>query len=151
MTKWQQMLLWGSLGLYAGGRVCQLFADRLPTLLIVVLRVVPPAIFALVHGSMLYRLRGMLVFTACCLGVGGVSERLSLRTGIPFGSYYFTSVMGPKIAGLPVLLVLAYLGIGYCAWVLGVVVLGYCDQRRGCELGVGSERYLLSVTGWLLG
>ena len=67
------------------------------------------------------------------------------------GVINFTSVMGPKIAGLPVLLVLAYLGIRYCGWVLGVVVLSYCDQRRGCELGVGSEGWFLSVTGWLLG
>ena len=55
-------------------------------------------------------------------------ETLSLRTGFPFGHYYFTSLMGPKVMDLPILLVLAYLGIGYCAWVLAVLILGFRDK-----------------------
>lgn len=128
MTKWQHILLWTSLGIYVVARICQLYADKLPTLLIVILHVAPPAVFALIHGSILYRVRGFLIFAVCCLGIGGLSESLSLRTGIPFGHYYFTSVMGPKILGLPILLVLAYLGIGYCSWVLALLILGYIDK-----------------------
>ena len=115
---------------YAGARFCQLYADRLPSLLVVVLHVVPPAVFALVHGSLLYR-KGILVFTAICLSVAGAAESLSLRTGWPFGSYYFTGVMGPKVAQLPVLLVLAYLGIAYCSGVLSLAILGYRTSLRG--------------------
>jgi len=66
----------------------------------------------------------MLIFATSCLSVAGASESLSLRTGFPFGHYYFTDVMGPKILGLPVLLVLAYLGIGYCSWVVAVFIFG---------------------------
>jgi len=36
--------------------------------------------------------------------------------------------MGPKISGLPVLLALAYMGIGYIAWVLALLILGYVDR-----------------------
>jgi uncharacterized membrane protein len=115
-------VLWASLLLYVLARVCQVYADRLPSLLIVVLHVVPPAIFALVHGKILYRARGIAAFALLCLGIGGVSESLSLRTGFPFGNYFFTDVMGPKILQLPVLLVLAYLGIGYCSWVVSVLI-----------------------------
>jgi uncharacterized membrane protein len=135
LTRWESLLLWATLAVYVGARVCQLYADRLPSLLIVVLHVVPPAVFALVHGSMLYRVRGMLVFTGFCLGVAGLCEQLSLRTGFPFGHYYFTQVMGPKVLGLPLLLVLAYLGIGYCAWVLGLLLLGHGDGAlRGARV-----------------
>src|SRR5947209_6592154 len=42
--------LWGTVLVYAAGRVCQIGAGRLPVILIVVLHVVPPAVFALVHG-----------------------------------------------------------------------------------------------------
>jgi uncharacterized membrane protein len=128
LTRWENVLLWSTLVVYVGARACQLYADRLPSVLIVVLHVVPPAVFALVHGSILYRVRGMLAFTGFCLGVAGLCEQLSLRTGFPFGHYYFTQVMGPKVLGLPLLLVLAYLGIGYCAWVLGLLLLGYPDR-----------------------
>jgi putative membrane protein len=113
---------------YSLARVSQLYADKLPTLLIVILHVVPPAAFALIHGSILYRLRGVLIFTAFCLGIPAACETVGLRTGFPFGHYYFTNVMGPKILDLPLLLVLAYLGIGYVAWVLALVVLGYREK-----------------------
>ena len=128
-----QILLWASLTLYVGARICQLYADRLPTLLIVVLHVVPPAIFALAHGSLLYRLKGVLVFVMVCLGVAGMSESVSLRTGLPFGNYYFTDVMGPKISGLPVVLVLAYLGMAYCSWVLSLLIAGYREPIKGLK------------------
>jgi len=120
--------LWGMLFLYAMARISQVYADRLPTLLIVILHVVPPALFALAHGSFLYRAKGMAVFAALCLGFGTLAESVSLRTGFPFGHYYFTDVMGPKIFQLPVLLALAYLGIGYVAWILALLILGYFDK-----------------------
>jgi hypothetical protein len=94
---WRERCCWGMLLLYAMARVCQLYADRLPTLAIVAMHVVPPAIFALVHGSVLYRVKGISVFVLCCLGMGTLAESVGLRTGFPFGRYYFTDVMGPKI------------------------------------------------------
>jgi putative membrane protein len=118
------LVLWACLAVYASARVCQLFADRLPILLIVLLHVVPPAVFALVHGATRYGWRGILAFAGLCLGVGALSESLSLRTGFPFGHYYFTDVMGPKILDLPPLLVLAYLGMGYLAWTLALLIAG---------------------------
>src|SRR5258708_40003095 len=47
ITRCRVYFLWGMLLLYAIARISQLYADRLPTLLIVVLHVVPPALFAL--------------------------------------------------------------------------------------------------------
>jgi uncharacterized membrane protein len=114
--------------LYVLARICQLYADKLSILTIVMLHVVPPAVFALLHGSMLYRLKGILVFTTFCLGFGALFESISLRTGFPFGHYYFTDVMGPKVVNVPILLVLAYLGIGYLSWVLALLILGYVDK-----------------------
>jgi uncharacterized membrane protein len=114
--------------LYLMARICQVYADRLPILLIVVLHVIPPALIALAHGSILYRVKGIAVFALSCLGIGTLAESAALRTGFPFGHYYFTDVMGPKIFQLPVLLALAYLGIGYAAWNLALLILGYADK-----------------------
>jgi putative membrane protein len=124
IAKWQSIVLWVALLLYAQGRICQLYPDRISIQLIVMMQVVPPAVLALVHGSILYGFRGMSIFTAFCLGIGAACESLSLRTGFPFGHYYFTSLMGPKVIQLPILLVLAYLGIGYCSWILSLLILG---------------------------
>jgi uncharacterized membrane protein len=128
IAKWQTAILWVTLLLYAQGRVLQLFPDKFPILLIVFLQVVPPAIFAFVHGSILYRVKGMIAFTVFCLGAAALCESLSIRTGFPFGHYSFTSFMGPMLLHLPILLVLAYLGIGYCSWVLSLLILGYRNQ-----------------------
>ena len=79
-------VLWGAIGTYAVGRVCQLWPDRMPVIWIVVLHVVPPAVFALVHGSMAYGRRGVAVFAASCLGFlanedGRVRRGLNLILG----------------------------------------------------------------------
>lgn len=113
---------------YLAGRVLQLFAGQVPNLLIVILHVFPPALFAFVHGAHIYRVRGVIVFSTVCLASGAFFESLSLRTGFPFGHYRFTDLMGPKLFDLPVLLVLAYLGMGYLSWVVALVML---DSHEG--------------------
>jgi len=119
-----RFLPWGLLLLYLIGRTLQLFAGRVPNLIIVIFHVVPPALFAVLHGARIYRWRGMLVFAALSLGVGTLFESLSLRTGFPFGHYRFTDLMGPKIFDLPILLALAYVGMGYLSWVVSVALVG---------------------------
>lgn len=128
IAKWQTAVLWTALLVYALSRICQLYPDIFSIQLIVFMQIAPPAVFALVHGSILYRVQGMAVFTGLCLGTGVLCESLSLRTGFPFGHYCFTSLMGPRILDIPILLVLAYLGIGYCSWVLSLLILGYRDK-----------------------
>lgn len=117
------LLLLTLLFLYLAARILQLYAGRVPNLLIVVLHVLPPALFALIHGARIYRMRGILVFTALCLGMATFFESVSLRTGFPFGHYWFTNLMGPKLFDLPILLVLAYVGMGYLSWVVAVAIL----------------------------
>jgi len=141
--------LWASVAFYAVARICQVYADSLPILLIVLLHVIPPAALAILHGSILYGRRGLLAFTAFCLGTGAICESLSLRTGLPFGHYHFTGVMGPKLFGLPFLLVLAYLGIGYCAWILALLILGHRDlPLRGTRLVTTPLLASFIMTAW---
>jgi uncharacterized membrane protein len=113
--------------LYAGARVFQAFPDQLPMLAIVALHVLPPALFALLHGVITYGLRGILTFTALCLVIGNIFENLSILTGFPFGHYYFTDAMGPRLFHVPILLGLAYLGMGYLSWTLGRLIVGGVD------------------------
>jgi putative membrane protein len=107
---------------YAASRLLQVF-PLVPMLAVVVLHVVPPALFALIHGARLYRVRGILVFVAICLTVGNIFENLGVRTGFPFGHYYFTDVMGPRFLVVPVFLGLAYVGMAYLSWTLARLIL----------------------------
>jgi putative membrane protein len=116
--------LWALVAVYAGARVLQSFPDRVPMLAIVAAHVLPAALFAFVHGRLRYGTRGILVFFFICLAVGNAFENLSIATGFPFGRYHFTDVMGPKVLQVPVLLGMAYIGIGYVSWTLAAIILG---------------------------
>jgi len=93
-------------------------------LAVVALHVLPPIAFALIHGAILYRTRGILIFFAVCLVVGNIFENVGVRTGFPFGHYYFTDLMGPKLFVVPIQLGLAYLGMAYLSWTLARLILG---------------------------
>jgi uncharacterized membrane protein len=120
---------------------------RVPALLIVALHVLPPAAFAFIHGQRLYGTRGILAFAAFCLGSGAFFESLSLRTGFPFGHYFFAGVMGPEFFDLPILLALAYVGLGYLSWVLAVLILGAAPGSRSGILVLPMIAAIL-MTAW---
>jgi len=111
--------LWSLVAVYTAARVLQLFPSRVPMTALVALNVLPPLVFALLHGAAAYGLRGSLIFAGLSFVVGNAFENLSILTGFPFGHYYFTGVMGPKLFLVPVFLGLAYLGMGYVSWTVG--------------------------------
>jgi uncharacterized membrane protein len=116
-------ILWALLALYAAARILQVFPGRVPMLAVVALHVLPPAIFALIHGAMFYRARGILFFVTLCLVLGNIFENLGVLIGFPYGRYHFTDLMGPKLFAVPVLLGLAYVGMAYLSWTLAHLIL----------------------------
>jgi hypothetical protein len=58
------LALWALIALYAAARVLQVFPDNVPMLAVIALHVFPPAVFAMIHGAILYRSRGILTFAA---------------------------------------------------------------------------------------
>jgi uncharacterized membrane protein len=122
------LALYTLIAIYGVSRVLQGFPQSAPMLAIVTLHVVPPLLFALLHGRMIWGWRGILVFFAISSVVSGTVEKIGITTGFPFGHYYFTDAMGPKISGVPVFLGLAYLGMGYLSWLIASLILGW-EQR----------------------
>jgi uncharacterized membrane protein len=117
--------------------------------MIVAFHVIPPALFAVIHGARIYRARGILAFLTLCLGVGALFESISLRTGFPFGHYTFTDLMGPKLFDLPILLALAYVGMGYLSWVLSLVILeGQAEALIGKNIALLPLAASFVMTAW---
>ena len=112
------------LTIYAVARIFQILPGKVPMVAVVALHVAPLLLFALIHGAIGYRPIGILFFIAICLVVGNIFENVGVATGCPFGSYYFTDAMGPKLFHVPILLGLAYVGMGYLSWSLGRVIVG---------------------------
>jgi putative membrane protein len=109
---------------YACARILEVTPTPFPRTAIVALDVLSAMAFALVHGALHYRLRGILVFAGICVAMGNLTENLSVTTGFPFGRYYFVDLMGPKLFHVPILLGLAYIGMAYVSWTLARVIVG---------------------------
>jgi len=112
------------LAIYASVRIAEAVPNHFPQSVVVAVDVLSALTFALVHGGLHYRLRGILVFACICIMVGNISENLSVATGFPFGHYYFEELMGPKLFQVPVLLGLAYIGMAYVSWTLARLIVG---------------------------
>ncbi len=79
-------------------------------------------LFIFVHGSLSYRFKDLFVFSVITLVVSNVFENLSVLTGFPFGHYYYSDVLGPKLFLVPVLIGPAYLGTAYLTWTIARVI-----------------------------
>jgi putative membrane protein len=124
------LALWSLLALYAAARFLPLLGDKIPVSVIAAMHIVPPLLFALLHGLLLLGRRAVAAFFLLFLVVGNVIENLGVATGFPFGHYYFTDHMGPKLFHVPILLGLAYLGIGYISWTLALLILGNSNGKN---------------------
>src|SRR6184192_1012652 len=73
--------------------------------------------FALIHGGRRYGWMAIAVFIVVTAIVSNILENSSILTGFPFGHYYYTDLLGPKLFLVPLLIGPAYVGNGYLAWV----------------------------------
>lgn len=105
------------------------FPNRIPVPLLIPLLIVIPFAFALVHGELRYQWSGIITFLLMCLIVSNLLENTSILTGFPFGHYYYTSGLGPKLFLVPLVIGPAYFGTGYLAWVLATVLVGDVHPR----------------------
>ncbi len=83
-----------------------------------------------IHGSMRYGIKGVLVFLALCLGGGFAVENFSVAAGPPFGKYHYTNALRmPMIGYVPLDVGVLYFAMGYHAWVIGNILLDKADTR----------------------
>jgi putative membrane protein len=86
-------------------------------------------LFALIHGShQLGWHRLGILFVITCI-VSWCYESLSIATGFPFGHYEYTAELGPKLGAVPVMIMPAYFGVCYLAWVLAHILLDKFDRQ----------------------
>jgi putative membrane protein len=125
-----ELVLWALVAVYAVVTfVVTAFPGVIPVPVLIPLLTLVPVAFALVHGARRYGWAGIFVFLVVCLAVSNAFENLSILTGFPFGHYYYTGNIGPKLFMVPVLIGPAYFGIGYVAWTLGTVLVGDLRPR----------------------
>jgi len=118
--------LWVLVAVFAVATIAGVFSANL---LVTILQLVIMVAFALLHGGLRYGAAGITAFALICFVVSTLFENLGVATGFPFGPYFYTDTLGPKLFYVPLLIAPAYLGVGYMAWVLATILVG--DVKRG--------------------
>ncbi|MFG1917707.1 carotenoid biosynthesis protein [Micromonospora sp. NPDC048898] len=79
---------------------------------------------------------------AVATGGGFAIEAIGVATGVPFGSYDYSGELGPKLAGVPLIIPLAWTWMAWPAWLAAVRLTG-----RGGSAGLWVRRIALATVG----
>ncbi len=77
---------------------------------------------ASVHGIGRYGLKNMFVFFMVTSVVSWCMESASIAYGLPFGNYYYSEILVPKLGNVPLVILPAYFSMGYISWTLGLIL-----------------------------
>ncbi|MFI6781807.1 carotenoid biosynthesis protein [Micromonospora sp. NPDC050276] len=68
---------------------------------------------------------------AVATGGGFAIEAIGVATGVPFGSYDYSGELGPKLAGVPLIIPLAWTWMAWPAWLTAVRLTGGSATTAG--------------------
>ncbi len=108
--------------------------------------------FTLVHAMYSLGPRRTVWLSALTVAVSFAFEYVGVKTGWPFGAYYYTEVLGPKVAGtVPAVIPFAYLMMLYPSHVIANLILdgGPISAQRGI-IGIATAGLLtaLVMSAW---
>ncbi|MFJ6196334.1 carotenoid biosynthesis protein [Micromonospora sp. NPDC092111] len=91
--------------------------------------------------------RTAAALVAVATGGGFAIEALGVATGFPFGSYDYSGELGPKLAGVPLIIPLAWTWMAWPAWLAAVRLT--TPGRRAADDGWGRRvgRIALAAVG----
>nr|WP_284290660.1 carotenoid biosynthesis protein [Angustibacter aerolatus] len=81
------------------------------------------------HCAATRGVRAAVLLLALGGGAGLLAEAVGVATGVPFGAYAYAGTLGPQVAGVPLIVPLAWVMMGYPALVLGRRLGGAHDAR----------------------
>ncbi len=85
--------------------------------------------FTLAHGLHRLGAKDFWIFFAITFVVSWCYESLSIHTGFPFGHYYYTGTLGPKLGDVPLMIMPAYFGMGYTSWEIAHLLTDHLDRK----------------------
>lgn len=109
---------------------------QVPTTVVVVLL----AVAALCATAAAVGWRRALAAVAAATAVGVAVEAVGTRTGLPFGEYHYTGELQPQVVGVPVVVALAWAGMGLPAWAVACRLV----RPVAARVALGA----VALTGW---
>ncbi|WP_341716929.1 carotenoid biosynthesis protein [Micromonospora sp. FIMYZ51] len=81
------------------------------------------------HALLTRGTRTALALVALATGGGFAIEALGVATGFPFGSYDYSGQLGPKLAGVPLIIPLAWTWMAWPAWLVAARIVKWWPGR----------------------
>lgn len=81
------------------------------------------------HGTERYGIKNLIIFFIITWLVSNFFEAVSIRTGFPFGHYYYDKLIGPRLFDVPLIIMFGYFSTGYVSWILANVLLEQTSTR----------------------
>ena len=105
-------------------------------------------LFALTHCCAVEGPRRTAAFFAISAVVSYAMEEMGVRTGLVFGAYHYSDLLGAKLGHVPVIIPLAWFMMIYPSWMVGRELLRGINTRSVTGLTRLAAVAALVMTGW---
>lgn len=105
-------------------------------------------LFALFHCIALAGLRRTALFFVISAIVCYSLEEIGVRTGLIYGAYHYSALLGPRLGHVPVIIPLAYFMMIYPSWMVARTVLRGIDTHSIAGFTALSALAALVMTAW---
>lgn len=105
-------------------------------------------LFAVGHCVLLEGGRFTGLFFACCAIVSYAMEEIGVRTGLVYGKYHYSDMLGAKLGHVPVIIPLAWFMMIYPSWRVAKALLTGMDTRSLAGITVQAAMGALVMTAW---
>jgi putative membrane protein len=105
-------------------------------------------IFVVAHGYVALGPRNIIAFIVITVVVSFASEVIGVATGLVFGAYHYTGLLGPKLLGVPPMIQIGYLATGYASLMTGRIILSLLGPVKGWAILAASLAGTFIMVSW---
>jgi uncharacterized membrane protein len=105
-------------------------------------------LFSLLHCAVQEGVRFTAVFFAISAFISYVFEEIGVRTGLIYGSYHYSDMLGAKLGHVPIIIPLAWFMMIYPSWMVARSILRGTDLRSFVGVIALALVAALTITGW---
>jgi uncharacterized membrane protein len=113
-----------------------------------ILTLLAALIFVVAHGYIALGRRNIIAFILITVIISFTSEAIGVATGLVFGAYHYTDLLGPKLLGVPPMIQIGYLAVGYASVMMGRIILSLLRPVTGRAILAASLAGAFIMVGW---
>jgi putative membrane protein len=113
-----------------------------------ILTLLAALIFVVAHGYIALGWRNIIAFSLITVVISFTSEVIGVASGLVFGPYHYTDLLGPKLLGVPPMIQIGYLATGYASMMMGRIILSLLRPVTGRAILAASLAGAFIMVSW---